>query len=506
MCFYGSIAQTVPFVSGKLKERRTTKSTVKRRRRCRQQQQSPQSQTSPPHYEDVVVSALSYQDGTSSHDDSSLPPTTTPTSTDSSTTTTNNNNNKGHDNSIICSSSSSISTTHQEVVPQQPPHPTTNPQEEQQQQQEMEGSPPSFFQIWKLYGSSLFQLCRPSNFAGVIVFHILGTHLALLSTATTSNAAAAAAAAATTKSSYSVWHLVFQQPSMWNTLFILLGITSTSMMVNDYYDTKLGVDAARLDRPLQQPSPPPIPSLQTSPLTLPTPPTPTLPLWVVKKCLVCAYALLLPAISFMPSVLGRTTATLSVMFTFWYTKHLKPKTWIKNITCACIMALAPLTSGSVAAFLANNGATNSGFLSLLFASPHHIGGITQLGQLVLLLFFGFMGREITMDCQDVHDDAQHHIQTIPVQYGTKFASQIALGCYTLMAMVTVGCKVAADGRGRQQGWLPPLVQCGFATIGSLRMLQRAWQVYRTQGTNTHINAIAIDEGKTTMLLLLASFI
>ena len=100
------------------------------------------------------------------------------------------------------------------------------------------------------------------------------------------------------------------------------------------------------------------------------------------------------------------------MLTFWYTQHLKPKTWLKNTVCASLIALSPLASGVAA-------------MAYTQIPP---SGVTPLLRVVSMLFVGILGREMTMDINDVQDDMKHGVRTVPVVYGRKFASTIGLIC------------------------------------------------------------------------------
>jgi len=305
---------------------------------------------------------------------------------------------------------------------------------------------------------------RPSNILGVVVFHVLGAHLAV------------SGAAGSSLSLLSV----LTQPSMWNTLLIVLGISATSMVVNDYYDTRLsGVNNNNSDDAI---------------LELPVHET------VVKSFLMVSYVSLLIASVWLPGLTGRMLATSSLILTFCYTKYLKPVTWIKNIVCASIMSLSPLMSGSVALEsirLLQQGGGASMSVGIWQSAP-------KLARLVAVLFFGFVGREMIMDMHDVSEDASNLILTVPVRYGTKFASRVALGCTGIMGVLAVMGHVNTITRNIVG--IQPTVSLMFALAGSVRMVRRAFQVYQTNGANEHVNVVAVEEGKNTMLLLLASFV
>mmetsp|Transcript_5008 Transcript_5008/g.7278 ORF Transcript_5008/g.7278 Transcript_5008/m.7278 type:complete len:426 (+) Transcript_5008:129-1406(+) len=285
----------------------------------------------------------------------------------------------------------------------------------------------------------LLGMCRPSNFLGVLVFHVLGTYLGLKGT------------------SHSLLSILLK-PRMIVVLTVMILISATSMMVNDYYDCRSGVDAGKRHKPL-------IGGSVTFPLA--------------KRFLSYLYAMLLLGAAVVPGAMARLTVMFATFLTFWYTKHLKPIPWIKNVTCAAIIALLPLTSGSAALNMV--GATNLEALR----KP-------ALWRLVAILFFGFLGREIMMDINDVVDDGLHKIRTIPVTYGRKFASFVALGCTVLMSGLSLVGSTASK-------------QVALASLGSLAMSRRAWQVYNTEGNDSDLIHRAVEEGKSTIMFIVAAF-
>lgn len=284
----------------------------------------------------------------------------------------------------------------------------------------------------------LLAMTRPSNFLGVVLFHILGTYLA-------------------TKGTKESLTLALSTPSMCVTLLALLLTSATSMVVNDYYDNKLGVDSSKRNKPL-------VGGQVTMKIT--------------KRFLYYLYATLLLCLTVIPGVPARLSVVIGLMLTFWYTKHLKPITWLKNVVCASLIALSPLTSGSAA----------------LAGQPHlgtwHVLTVAPLWRLTAMLFCGFVGREMMMDINDVVDDRLYKVRTVPVKYGRKVASLVTFIttlCMAILALVD-SSRVALAG------------------IGSAWMIYRAWQVYNVQGQDRIVVDRAIEEGKWSVLLLLASFV
>jgi hypothetical protein len=85
------------------------------------------------------------------------------------------------------------------------------------------------------YLKQLFLLCRPINFPVVFLFHVLGVHRAVEFWKMTMQPVS-------TSSSSSMLVSLLKEPSMMMVLLALMLVTSTSMITNDYYDAKTGVD------------------------------------------------------------------------------------------------------------------------------------------------------------------------------------------------------------------------------------------------------------------------
>jgi hypothetical protein len=193
----------------------------------------------------------------------------------------------------------------------------------------------------------LTALTRPANVPAIILLHLLGIKLALESAIKVTSASKSASSIALP----SFGNLALRQPAMWLVLLCVILVSSTSMVVNDYYDAKLGRDDARCSTKNQAR---PLISVTNSSkdgatVTATTATTTTaIPLPLVRTYVSDLYAILLLLMPFLPGVATRLAVNCSVMITFLYTKHLKPKTWIKNIACAMIIAASPLTSGAAA--------------------------------------------------------------------------------------------------------------------------------------------------------------
>jgi 4-hydroxybenzoate polyprenyltransferase len=313
------------------------------------------------------------------------------------------------------------------------------------------------------YVTTLWTMTRPSNFIGVVLFHTLGTYLAI------------------NKSTTKLIPLL-RHPQQIVVLISLMLTSATSMVVNDYYDAKSGLDSAKPNKAVA-------------------------PLPVVKRFLGLLYAPLLLCTAVCPGIPARVSVLGGIMLTFLYTQHLKPITWIKTVTCALLIALSPLTSG-VAALALQQQQQQQQQQHLLPTNTYGTS-LIALCQLGAMLFFGFLGREILMDINDVVDDRLHRIKTVPVRYGRQFASRIALlstcimGILCLLSVATttltsIPQQLLQQQHGRRQ--------LAFALIGTVAQIGRAYQVARTGGTVPGLVDKAVEEGKLTVLFLLASYI
>ena len=121
------------------------------------------------------------------------------------------------------------------------------------------------------------------------------------------------------------------------------------------------------------------------------------------------YAVLLLSPPFVPGVIPRLLVIGGAIVAYLYTTHLKPKTWIKNLSCAALVAMSPVTSGLAAWSVLTEGSFLKGLGSTVAAGadtsaaaavPFHLIFQSPLSFLVVSLFAGIMSREITMDITD----------------------------------------------------------------------------------------------------------
>lgn len=348
------------------------------------------------------------------------------------------------------------------------------------------------------YTKQLFLLCRPINFPIVALFHMMGVHQAARlwkSTVVPSPTAPP-----------SLLLTLLKHPSMLMVMLALLLVTSTSMITNDYYDARNGVDSAA--------------SMNSSgssenehyhPLA-----KGEVPFSVAKMFDSYLYAILLLTSAFVPSTISRLMVIGGAITTYLYTLYLKPRTWVKNLSCAALVAMSPVTSGLAAwHVLCNGGIGGAGVdkklqFHLIFKSP--------LSFLVVALFAGIMSREILMDITDFEGDAQAGIETIPVRYGKSVAARVALGCSCVSAVSACGSSIMRIVEGgaslRYLITIPPQsfltdFKCQsmlLAVAGSGSLLWRTINVWKTKGKDDNLCEKAIRESLISVLLVLASFL
>lgn len=355
----------------------------------------------------------------------------------------------------------------------------------------------------------LLKMTRPSNFPGVVLFHILGIHRAL---------SAGLFPAIPIAYSKSLLLETLRRPQIIIVLLALLLTSATSMVVNDYYDARSGTDARNLlTQALQKNSGNEDNTYNhlDKPLA-----TGDVPMIVAKRFLSYLYAALLVCLCAVPGIASRLTVVVAAMLTFFYTQHLKPRTWLKNVSCAGLIALSPFTSGSAALSLVLDGAhgATSSTTTLGSVGP----AFASLWRLVLTLFAGFMSREILMDVCDYDGDMETGIRTVPVEYGKRFATRVSLAFAAALAVLATGVPalgivlswdsvVAATSSYSEAIQLiirsPVARKFILAAVGSGMILRRAFQVAKTEGSDVAIAGKAVDEQKTSsVLFILASFI
>ncbi len=257
------------------------------------------------------------------------------------------------------------------------------------------------------------------------------------------------------------------------------------MIVNDYYDA-LSVDYLKFQRQSKNSIMPTGSSknngFDTKPLA-----SGQVSLPLVKKILNILYGTLLLNTTILPGRPTRILVVLGSMLTFYYTKHLKPKLWFKNVSCAILMSLSPLTSGvAVTELLENN----------------YFDAWKALGPLIFSLFCGFMGRELIMDITDHSTDKDAGIYTVPVTYGKRVTSRIILFFSIGAASISINPLREVWGAFT----LCSLRRLSCALIGSLWLIFRAIQIVNSEGEDERLLCKSIEEAKLHVLFFLASSI
>mmetsp|Transcript_30118 Transcript_30118/g.36574 ORF Transcript_30118/g.36574 Transcript_30118/m.36574 type:complete len:431 (-) Transcript_30118:189-1481(-) len=195
-------------------------------------------------------------------------------------------------------------------------------------------------------------------------------------------------------------------------LFVVLTfmVNAVSMIVNDYYDMKSGVDAVNYNsdhvddraaggqkKVLQE--------FEDGS-------------WV-KQALHWIYGSLLILTCFVSNLPLRLIVMGSTVTSYVYTSYLKPVTGLKNVIVAVIVALA-VGGGAVAAY---GGAA----------------GLKVVSAPMMYMFLGVLYREVMMDINDMKGDRAAGVQTLPVKLGRPRAlliSQCLLGAMTVIALLS----------------------------------------------------------------------
>jgi len=337
--------------------------------------------------------------------------------------------------------------------------------------------------------SQLIAMTRPKNLPGVVLFHMLGTWLTFQSVMSAIEAKAAASASSFVTVPAVSYQQLLLQPPMVVTLLALLLTSSTSMLVNDYYDYKLGNDEGKDHKHK---------NMLLSSSSAVEDPKEYLPPILVKRFTSYLYAMALFCTTCVPGIAARSAVVSGLMLTFWYTQHLKPRTWLKNFVCGGLIAASPLTSSMAAlSWLTQRYDLTTSFQSQM-----------TLLRLFAVVFIGIVGREMTMDINDIEDDAKHSVRTVPVVYGKRFTSRIGVLCsLCVLSLGVLGpmYDIMTGDVGITVGRRLVIRRLTMAAIGGLAQLRRSWQVFRTEGSDADVVDVAVDEGLLTVILIMASF-
>lgn len=203
--------------------------------------------------------------------------------------------------------------------------------------------------------------------------------------------------------------------------------------------------------------------------------------------------------------------------TYLYTKHLKPKTWIKNISCAALVAMSPITSGLAAWNVLRDG-TAAAAANMSLSVPYALIFNSPLSYLVLALFSGIMCREILMDITDCEGDARAGIQTLPVKYGKEMASRVAFGWSVVACAAACGESLVkwipmgisrlmsmSSGVDKMSMTVASTRKLFLSILGGGLFAQKTYSVLRTKGDDTILAETAVRDSLLGVLLVLASF-
>jgi len=323
---------------------------------------------------------------------------------------------------------------------------------------------------WKTDCATLFRMTRPSHIPGTVLFHLLGVFLVLrrgltMLPGTTTN----------------YWAFLLGEPALWLTLLSTNLVCASSMVVNDYFDAKLGRDTLELDKNMLTNG-----SISKA---------------AVKRFLQYMYGAALVVCTLLPGAPTRLTVTTSLIVTYLYTEYLKPLTWAKNAVCASLIALAPLFSGlSALHLLIRDTGTTAAASAVNGCVPLFM--VPELWCAFTILFTGTFGREILMDCIDLAADEAAGIRTVPVVYGKLFAVKV-VGLLTIpMTLAAVVLPL------RQIVQLPssilPLRRLLLASIASGAHLRNIWKVWMTRAKDNALINKTVNDAYISVVGLMAS--
>lgn len=276
------------------------------------------------------------------------------------------------------------------------------------------------------------------------------------------------------------------------TLFAIMLTSGTSMVVNDYYDAKLGRDSNNEKK-----------NRTTSTSTSKHPVAEgDIPLHVVKTFLSYMYAAALLSLTVVPGIPTRLSIVTGLMVTYLYTQHLKPMTWIKNFVCAILIALSPLTSASAALHLSTQASWNAAALK-----------VSSVWRLFGVLLFGTFGREMAMDCNDYDDDKHSNVQTVPVVHGRRYASRSILVLWLISSAIGVISPLLQVIQQSSEltttaslARVPAVRRLVLASSGAMMLIQQGWQVKECEGSNKGVVNQAVEGSMIPLVLFIASSI
>ena len=120
-----------------------------------------------------------------------------------------------------------------------------------------------------------------------------------------------------------------------------------------------------------------------------------------------------------------------------------------------------------------------------------------------------------MDVTDYDGDGQAGIETVPVKFGKKFSSSVALVCSFVSALSACTSSLIPLIRTRHElsiKWSMSLLSNSItrktllAILGNGMMVQRAYSVWSTEGEDSKLAERAIRQSSLFTVLILASFV
>ena len=175
-------------------------------------------------------------------------------------------------------------------------------------------------------------------------------------------------------------------------------VASNSMVINDYYDYKLGTDNEKKNKVLNN-------NELTSEEVL----------YFSTYLVITSYYLC----SLIANNMVRDIISNTIIFTYLYTPVFKNIPLIKNIIVALIITQAPLTG------------------AIIVGGNYH-----NVIPTIIYLFNFIMWQEIMLDIMDINGDKKNNINTIPVLYGYKKANMIGLGFLLLGSLIPYGLSIS----------------------------------------------------------------
>lgn len=222
-------------------------------------------------------------------------------------------------------------------------------------------------------------------------------------------------------------------------IFITVLVTTSSCVVNDYYDFLSATDSeeSQGSRPLVK-----------GDISAPE----------VKRVLKWVYFIVLVCICFVETSALRIYVLLNAVLTYLYTKALKPRGFMWKNGCVSLIIAMAIGLGAVAVQSETAGSLARGLATVFPA--------------MVATFFGIFAREVIMDVSDVEGDTAAGIRTLPVVAGPT----AALRCARLLTLPVLAAQlVALSASGRELVAPGPVLLLLFGAGGLAFLAVRAAQ-------------------------------